>query len=509
LLWAPTGWRVGFIVDGWNAFLSIEQSSIDRYIVASRPFTHVPWYIAYWLSPGQFVGTNILTAFLIFAKGWLCFQIMHQLTEKNVLFSYMVAVLVVLFPADSGIFYLGALGIHWALFCFLFSVHLFILYRKKRRLSLLIAAWLMQMLTVGVYEISYVFIAFIPFVLIVFAGSLFSRQRLRWITLWYIVPFISGIWYLFLLVFDSGAVGYQLSLINAAPSQSSMLTDIFRIYRIHLWDGWNIENVALNTTHVLFALAAGGVVFFTSYQLGLRDKEQPLSHKQLIQLGLVGIITIFLGVLLYLPTSERVSTLRTFYYSSIGAGLLITVVAWAASRIAGVYRFIVVAILVGSLASVATYRLLDQHRQYWQKSEDQQSLITEMAQVMGRLEPDTHIVVLDVSANSTIRTLFNSMFFDIVTRLIYQDSTLSAALCLSVELRNACSFTQDSFVETAAGKRPLSSPLNTLIVLEYDVSFQVVDDLTRYGLSDPVGYEPYARMDPNGPIPPRIATMFP
>ncbi len=162
LLWAHTGPNVGFVMDGWNMFRIIENSPVGTTVFPSRPFLYLTWLISYGLSPDQFWGANLVLAVGLWCKGWLSFQLMRRLNPGSSVFAFVFAVMVTVYPADSAIFYLGAIPIHWALVFTLGAIYLFLLYMQSRRLSALIAMGLLQMLAVGTYEISYIFIGFTP-----------------------------------------------------------------------------------------------------------------------------------------------------------------------------------------------------------------------------------------------------------------------------------------------------------------------------------------------------------
>jgi hypothetical protein len=178
LLWIPFRFDVGFSGDEWYFYLYARHE--PTMMLPARPFLALPNDIAYWLSPGRFFGFNFMLFLATALRGWLSYAILRRLGFARV-FAFAAGALAVLFPADKGAYYMGALAVYYSAVCFLGAFYLLMVYKPYSRLRIVIGIWVLQLLSLGMYEASYPLILVSPLVLLALRPS--TRRHVRKILL--------------------------------------------------------------------------------------------------------------------------------------------------------------------------------------------------------------------------------------------------------------------------------------------------------------------------------------
>jgi hypothetical protein len=454
ILWLPFGFDGGATGDAWIYFMQLQSGAIFSYANPLRLFIPLPWLIGYTLTPGTFVGVNVVTLLLLFGKSALLYALLRRLTAHPPL-AFAAAALYLLLPADTGIFYLGALAIHCAVFCLLLAVYLLLVYWKSRRLIAWIVIWVAQLFAVGTYELVY------PPILLTPALLLLQNRRLSrrwWITsaVWYVVPGLYALWYAAIALTYPRAAAYQAGLSQGEFSLGAVLTSLFAIYRRHFIDGW-IEAGAF----WWIALAAG-VIAFTAVML-ITPPARKVDLRAVIAGGLA---LILIGVAIYLPTSVRDETTRTYYVSGIGAGIAAAGLLW---WIGGRRRWWFAA-LIGLLALIGTSRLLDQHQTYVEQSIQQQRAAAAIAAALPPFQPNMGIAVIDATSDLRLEAVINPMSLDFMLFPYHHDLSIRAILCASALIGTdaGCRFEDGQLTAPSFRTGTISIPAEALIVLRYD-----------------------------------------
>ncbi len=504
ILWLPFGLNVGFTGDDWILFQQVDEGDAMSHTSATRLFTPVPFILAYNLNPGHFSAINLFLALLLVAKGYLCYAILRRLHAATPL-AFAAAVLSILMPADTGIFYLGAMTIQFALVCYLLALYLLLVAWERGWMLALLGMGFVQLGCVGIYESVYPLIVFTPLVLLLVRRG--TRRRLiRYALLWYAVPFLYALWYAFIVLSFPRALQYQGSLIES-PTIAAIITSLFNIYGRHFVGGW-LDSAGVSPAEHLLLGALAGVIAFAVCVALLRRARLDSEPRLTLKLAVGGLAVIGLGVALYLPTSLRNETLRTFYFSSVGAAVALAAVLWWGAR-----RPLIFAALVGVFAGVGMLRLLDQHRSYYDESERQQAALTELARALPSPEPGSGIVVVDETPDGALANLIHGPhYLEYMLPTLYDDCSLEAELCLPGEFGSdeaaRCRFNDTGLVIESWRTFQFDQPYDQLIFVRYDGSCSVIDDLAPYvGRSIPA-YQPEARYQPGGIPPARIADLF-
>ena len=475
LFWIPFGFQGGFTGDAWIFFQNTNEGNAMSYASATRLLGPIPWILAYQIAPDTFIGMNVLTLLLIFGKAWIVHAILRHLTDNAVL-AFAAAVLSVVIPVDDGVFYLGALNIHFALFCYLLALYLLCLYWKRRRISLLLMTGITQALSVGVYELVYPLILFSPLILL-YPAVRPSRRFWRTAALWYLVPGLYALWYGAISLAFPRAALYQTTLIDVERSLGDMIGAMWRLYRRHFVDAWLASPGTLPASAPVLALLAGVIVFALCFWLMRTSHEGRVAYGRL---GLAGLAMIGLGIVLYLPTALSEQTVRIFYYSSVGAALVLAVILALLAQRMRRQRMIFAAAL-GVLSAVGCLRLFGQHQAYIDASEAVQARLTEFARFLPQVQSGSMVVVID-DATDFYEAVGSGFFFEYQLPALYGDYSLDAALCLPADVGteegSRCWFTPDGFLTLGNRRGFVGRPYSQLIVIRHSAQgFSVADKL--------------------------------
>jgi hypothetical protein len=502
MLWLPFGINVGFTGDDWIYFHQADAGILMMAASPLRLFQPLPWLIGYALAPGHFAGINLCFALLMFGKGYLVYAILNRLTAPRPL-AFAAAVLSLLLPADIGVFSMEALSIQFAVVCYLLALYLLILYRDRPRFSLLLGMWISLVGCVATYEVVYPLILFSPLVLLL--RHKFNRRFIGTTLLWYLVPALNAVWFVWIIVNFPRAFAYQGGRVTGF-SLSAIMISLFNIYKRHFVDGWLQGRISANSLYlllaVLSALAIGGVCV-------LLWRREPIVQRSRLPLifAVSGLVIIGLGVALYLPTDLRDETFRTYYFSSIGAALTLAVLFWWVAR-----RPWVFALLVGVFVSLGTIQLLDQHQRYRDESLREQSALRTLVQALPAVAAGSGIVVIDETPHSEFIQTVRGFRFEYIMATLYQDYSLESALCSPGEFgtseQSRCRFTGDGIVIPSIRSRYFVRPYAQLIFVRYDGVFSVVNDLTPYTGAPVADYHPERLYNAAAPLPSRIADLF-
>jgi hypothetical protein len=554
-MWLPCGINIADFSDTWAFFSEIERGMPWVLTQDSRPFHVLSYQIAHLLTPDSFVGANLLIMALMVGKAFAFYLILKTLSPEFSLIAFFGGVLFVIFPSDTGLFWVSAMNIHMPVFFYLVSVILFLHYWKRPRLLLLIPLLITQTLSFT-YEANYPLIFLTPLLLLLLGGG-FTRRTFLFSLLWYVIPVTMAA--RLLMLYSQGAgFGYQQSLlgggIGKSDSISGMIRSMVRIYQRHVMYAWTDAALAFRTDLRLNYLVLSGiaaVILFigAAFQTTLGIVSWKRSG---ILLGM-GLSIIGLGFLAYLPTEYRDIDYRTYFVSSAGGALVAVTIVYVisqATRRAKQILFILcicalfalmgrlavlVAVILGTgllilprrsflmlalagLAFIALYWQLQRHERYAAIADRQQWILAAMAQQAPELASNTLIVLVDETDELDGLEAFEWRRDALVAslRVLYQQPGLDAAFCAPTEevwgfFHEHCQFRPDGF--WAAWDRGESvHPYNQIVVYRYDseMGAELLLELPRSYFISPtenVDYTPQ-NLIVGSDLPARLYTMF-
>jgi hypothetical protein len=488
-----------------------------------RPLQDTTTAFAHSLTPDSFVGLNLVHMASIIAKGIGLYLVLTQLMPRQRLFALSAALLMVVFPADRGLFTFRAIHIHGAVAMYLFAVWFLLRAWHKPRPLTIALMWACTVISLFIYEIGYALVAVTPAVLLFgYQTADFRRRLVRLSLLWYIAPVVTML-YAALLI-GSGPTYQtwvlQRSGINQPSIVGAIVSAVAGLYEQHFIGGW-VRAAALLTADVRFTLLGVGMAAL-AVGIGwwLFRADRPAHDRRTLLAGfVVGLGVIFFGFALFLITPYRDDDWRVFLYSAIGGSVCFVVLGAAISR----GRAAVFALFSGVLLSIAAIGALHQHRHYVDLSLAQQELLTRVVRQVPQPSPDIPVVVVDeteVYFNNW--SLGASYLLTGSLQYVYQRYDLQFILCslgddgqfrVLPELFEKCRFDADALRLYERDRLVAEFPYSSLIVLQNTADgmrlLTTLPDAYLAGAAQPENYDPLALFDPAAPLPRRLTTMFP
>ena len=558
ILWASVGVHVADFSDAWVIYHAVEWGLPPVDMQSSRPFHLLAFHIAHALTPSSFLGANLLVITLLWGKACLIYGLVRWLVPQVPLLALFTAALYIMFPSDTGVFWIGAINIHLNTFCYFLAVFLLVWYWRNPNLLKLLGMW-GTLMVAFTYEANYPLILVTP-LLLVCLNKRVSRRVLFVSGLWYVVPVFMLARLVILYSQGSGSFAYQLSLaevgLGSNDAVREMLSSVVRIYERNLAFIWVevIENLRGNFNHNHAAI--GGIAGVAVAVAGLfhpMDSDQKPHPGLALQLIGTGVALIGLGFAAYLPTEFRDTNYRVFHLSAAGGALslasfmyLITCASTTVRRILFVLAMSTVFVLSSRLSIAASLAggsvllvlrrrvlyllvmsgfvlvgalaLLRQHQLYADMTLRQQWIMEAMARQAPSLDGNSVVVLLDDTADLRGFQAFEWRrdVFTAAIGFLYAQPGLRSALCApQTEMwgyfSEQCAFREDGlWVKWDRGEEII--PYRQLVLFQYSDSegAELQDEIPRQIIPGiPASeYVPDERIDSSAPLPPRLDTLF-
>lgn len=507
IIWLPFGLSIPPSYDGWLMTQAADQGIVIQ-PGESRFLTYVPGAIARVLSPNPFIGANVFLIGLFVGKVILVYLIVKRLTRNRAV-AFAAASLIAVYPADTAIFY-AAPNIHFAIFFYVLSVYLLLVYWDRPRWYLLLFMWFAQVMTTGTYEAVYPLLILTPLVVVWLEGRV-TRRVITTAVLWYAAPVLVLVRLTLIVIQNQGAVAYQQHLFTTAPIHD-LLGSLLRAYRVHFIDGWTrIPGSTYIPYGVIAGVIGGGICW------RLLRKQPSVRLRTLILLLIGGLAAIGAGYVPFLLTSLRDSSARTYNYSSLGAGFVLAILFLAIAQRLKFTRFLFAA-LTAVLLAHGTVQLLNQHGMDDERGRAQVTRVLAVIAQAPAVQPGSLVLVIDETEGGGFSAPFGTLrpYFELALSTMYENYTLSASACYPKDEAPRGAFQENCHIETDRvvltilnGSQEQSFPLDQVVVFRYhpDGSVSLDENLVPY-VTDASGYDPKKRINFDAPLPPRAQAML-
>ncbi|MDZ4768710.1 MAG: hypothetical protein SGJ24_06245 [Chloroflexota bacterium] len=499
MLWMPFGFDIADISDTWVFFAGIEAGYFPVVSHDSRPFLGLMIHLAHALTPESWVGANVLAAALLFLRSVSVYALVNQIVPRGRWLAFASGILSLVSAADTGTYWVTALNVQAPIVAWLIAANLLLWHAASPRIGKLTGMTL-ALLYAMTYESVFLPIALTPFLLLLSQG----REKWRWSALWVIVPALMLARYAYFVTQDQGGE-YQASVLSFVPGE--MLRALQRIYGQVLGNAWlNVvpTRASFSLDYALIAAVGALLTGFIGWSL---RKEQPESRRVVI-LGILAFGLIGAGVAAILPTFYQDINYRTLFIAGVSGALLyacgLALLAWSSHRTkrlvfaiacCGVLLFdaraVMLAIIIGggailflntrmlttlalmALVAMGLYSNLERHNLYVQVAARQAFLLRAMTRVVPDLREDAVLIFYDDTPDLRGVWSFEARrdVFEAAIRLLYADTTRTAAFCAPVEgwgfFEESCAWRDDGLVLSWARGETLVL-YDKLVVVQYD-----------------------------------------
>ncbi|MFN8373377.1 MAG: hypothetical protein U0694_10955 [Anaerolineae bacterium] len=482
LLWAAItlvyGLRTTGLAEEWNLFYAFDTGeSWQNLLPLNRLAQYVPFYLGYLLTPDSFVGLNLVAVLTLFAKMCLLYAVFKSLLRPHHSLAFIASVLVMLYPADLGTFYLRFLAYHWVICCYLLAFYMLLRWLQHPRLIYLLIMVLAQLQCLLSYEVAWPLVFLTP-VALLWLRPRIKRPLLQTSIIWLVIPvavvlFMITIWFV-------GRATYQSQILASSnpdigASVVTIIIHIGRLYLQHFGLAWYLAlSLPLSLQARLLSLLLGIFVGVVSYRYQ-PDSDAPLQSRRWL---LVGLAIMFLGFLPFLPSDHhRLISERVFLLTSVGAALTLTIFLWSIVKNSK-HRRIAFTIGITFLTVVASFWTFQRIERTQEYSDIEYNILSTIATTMPRWTSDQVLVVLIDRTTSLANgeTLFvgnhYSGSFNAALRYIYHSSAVVGVLCFPETLtwrveRETCTFGEDAFAFRGLDNQTMTYPYSQVMVFEY------------------------------------------
>lgn len=520
LMWLQTGWQTGYQGDAWFFYLNASQTV--SFGTPTRPFLPLASVLGYGLAPNTLIGFNLIMALMLIARSLLTYVLALQ-WRAPLPVAFTAALLAMVWPSDTGVYYLGALGVYLPTLLALTALVLMNEYWFRPRLLTLLGMWLALIFSLGGYEANVPIILFAPGFLLV-QGARFDRKFRSFVIRWYLFPLLWAAYYVAMLLFIPQSVSYQTSLL-AQNTINDLLRSLFMIYGRNLLPMWVSDYGGGSALTWIIAFTFGGILLSVSAYIARpsifinEDVIQPL-----VRLVLSGLLIIGLSIAVFVPTSVIHSTIRVYFMATVGGALTISAGLYLISNVLLRERgaAALFSISISLLSSLALAVSLQQHDRYAAQSEAQQAIVYQFAQLFPSFTSGTQVVVVDQTPNAALIERMDGPWhfpyaFHVGMGFTPQQvriegcsrDRITTDYTYALDQQDICYFSTERVVVNISGLTHIDTSGENLLLVAYDGDeFSIVEEpleVVGVALQD---YNPFTRFDPEASLPEPLFTLF-
>ena len=531
-LWLPFGLKTTGLMEEWLSYNNYERPApTDRnedanFLTLSgdqrlRPLQDTSAAFAHLLTPDSFVGLNLVQIVSIIVKGMALYLLLTKLMPRQRFFALTAALLLVVFPADQGIFTFRGVHIHGAVALYLFAVYFMLRAWDRLRLPTVLMMVASAVASIFIYEIGYPLVMLTPLLLLIKLGEPEFRKRfVRLGLIWYAAPILTLLYTALTLgtgpTYQSWVI--QHSGINQTSVLGEMAQAVVNAYVQHFAGGWldALRLIGANARFMLLAALLTLTALGVGWRLAREDGETAL--RRFLWLIVIGLAAVFLGYSLFLLTPYRELKWRVFLYSSIGGAICVASLCYLLSR----RSRLLYAVLSGVLLFVATVGALHQQQYYVSLSQNEQTLLQGVIAQVPQPDPSVPVVVVDETGHYHDNwSLGASYLLTSSLQYIYQNYTLQFVLCsygadghfaVLPELLEQCQFGASGVTLDQSGQPVAIYPYDQMIILRHtDAATTLLTAIPANYLPANVAaadYDPAKWLNRNATLPHRFATIF-
>lgn len=526
LLWLPFGPNVMGIREEWitRAFFATGLDPVwGGAEFATRPGAVPMIAAAHYLTPDSYVGYNLLHAFFFFGKGLLFYLLVRRLLPVGAVIALLTAALFIVYPADAGLMTMRATHIHGAVFFYLLALYLLVRYWDRPRPLTLALMWLALGMSASTYEAGYALIAVSPLVLVWLEKRL-SRRVVRVALLWYVPPLLALAnlaYHMFAQPLSIQnrvlAAGIEAGDREGTSLLSEVLFGLVTAFERHFLLGWEqaVSLIRQNRLYTALGGAAAALVLAAAWLLRPATSRETSPSVGWFGrwAGLVialGLVVVFLGIVVYLPTTRRYVDWRVYYYSSAGAALAVSAAVMFFSRLAGRRAaYLIFSVVMSALIGLSVMRTLHQHAGFYDVGHAEQYILGSITAQAPALQRPAHFFLLQTSLDAVSVGMLDSNIWTSQAALAFVYDRYDWVQGLHLCGQTLCAFTPDGIqVDGVDDYIPYSDALvfGASSVSGLSLLDAIPTDLVP--AAHTTAYNPAALIDTTVDIPARAYTLF-
>lgn len=414
-LWSILGIEYTPVNDAWvSTYYAEFFQTKENWFQNPRVFRMIPFWIASELSGEGFLTINVFLLTINLLTSVTIYQIINKVFNANAVFSAASALLIMYFPYDGTMFWLGAFGVNLGFLFALLSLYYFVSSVRSDSWFLLVISSLFLLASFRTYP------GYIPFLLVITSlFLLFEKERWRrWWTK--ALVFVSAWLISFVLL---------LSDITSASSRESKVADFSPLEVLHGFYHafkhlyWGVLSKLISGVGGLEGLSLILILVVTVFFFYLirGERELPNTVKLgetfykniLLHMLWIAPIIVFFGYAPYAVTELRFGVDRQFLFAKFGiAILLVSLIFWLCYKFIKSDKYRPVAILFASTLTIGSSVQFKAGiaEDYSYASKLERIFLGDLAESLPLIRPDVTLLIYfedDVVLNKQSHMLIN------------------------------------------------------------------------------------------------------
>lgn len=509
-------WRIRALFDGNITTYGDSGNETTDEIFYTRPVIGVLNQIAYLISPDSFLSHHLILIMLLLIKGFLLFSILRSLLPDLHLWAYLCAMLLIFYPSDPAVVSLRVIHTHLAIVMILSSIFFLIQYYQHSQRRHLILMWISQLIAGFTIEIGYPIFFFTPLIILILEKRI-SKRFIITTTLFYIVPAITFLYSIILILVVQ--ISWQRTAL-APYTIRDYLKNIYNLYNYNFVTSWQNITETITTQATASDIFVFGTTILTTFVGGIlivrQQNEQALTRSVLIRLGLMllgGGFAVLLGYAMFLPSRTHVLTnYRVYLLSSVGLAIVISTLGYGLFHTLLNYK-VKYLVLMGlstfiGLSSVFANKT---HHDYLEISEQQESLVRQITEIVPALNSNAYIVI-KTQSNAPLKRLSlgeiqKPVLFTPMLQYIYEDydNIQAGVICFRDYL--SCQFTPSGMNIVASNFTGINLPISYDELILFNITKR--GELTLITEDDSLpNYDPMRLINQEALPPRRVQTIY-
>lgn len=331
------GWNVGPVNDGWFTLDAATGRWFPIRSDLTRALAAWPTALGHAISPRTFVGLQLVLAGLLYVRAVVVYLLVRRIVPSDPLAALGVALAAVFYPADTGLFWLGALGVHSAVTMALVALYCF--WRSlDGSAGWLVGAVPAAILSLWSHPTGLALLVAAPIAIATWRRFLLTRRQ------WAVLASFGAVVVGSTLHLVWSLLGGRGRTASVADVDLASMATMFRFRIERLWLGGWVDTVDGVTDVQLAVAAMFMLVTLTFLLLGSSRLPSPgrwTTARRLLAVGF-GVIVVGLLPFAVLVEPEHLAPTRTLLLASAGAALILVAAVRAipgrrAGRIMGAF----------------------------------------------------------------------------------------------------------------------------------------------------------------------------
>ncbi|HCS39509.1 MAG TPA: hypothetical protein DIW44_07990 [Anaerolineaceae bacterium] len=469
--WAPFSWNLLPHLDLWTnpyypekAPQILDLIEIPFSLFKTRPFVFSFFHLGPMITPNSFIGYNIVIAITLYLKSIFTYALVKRILNGSIQIAFLAGVLAPIWPGESRIFELEYAAYHAGSLLVLISIYLLVCYWQKPKTFLLILSLYTLLWSLGFYEHAALTAITAPMIILIREKKI--TKRFIFVTsFWIVAPILKLLSFGFSLLFKSTERSYELSMLDISHPFMTIIETIKFCYESNfvswfnrLWDMVYSKHSLITPkiiNYSIFSCTIVVIVLIFLFILNSKKKNQDdlpsftLINNHYRSFLIYCLASIYIAYFLFVPTSKRFLTIRTFIYPAVWTAISVSIILWIISflRKNKFKQQIIYILLTSIITGAAILTSLLGHAQIIDYEVNYFGDSFPIFNLVPAIKEKTVVVLIDnTPKKSGFRIRGTNRLITRVLRFVYNDNSIRGIVCRQDDPGQTCVFEKEYLV---------------------------------------------------------------